>query len=272
VSDGGQVQRQRPVALRIEGLSKSFQRRRVLHDINLEVTASEVVVIMGPSGAGKSTLLRCINCLDTPDAGSVVVGAERMGFRWERGRWVPDSKRDLQRKRARIGMLFQRFNLFANLTVLDNVALGPRKVAGMGKEQAYDLARRLLRRVYMTDHERKYPSDLSGGEKQRVAMARALAMNPTLLLLDEPTSALDPELVGEVLRVIGEVARDGMTMVIVTHEMAFAREVADRVIFMEGGCFVEENDPEVMFTRPREQRTIKFLARILREEESRGAR
>jgi len=263
---------QTSVALRIEGLSKSFQGRRVLQDIDLEVRASEIVVVMGPSGAGKSTLLRCINFLEVPDTGSVVVATERMGYRWERGRWVADSKRELQRKRARIGMLFQRFNLFANLTVLDNVAIGPRKVAGMSKEQAYDLARLLLRRVYMTDHERKYPSDLSGGEQQRVAMARALAMNPTLLLLDEPTSALDPELVGEVLRVIGEVARDGMTMLIVSHEMAFAREVADRVIFMESGCFVEENNPDVMFTRPREERTKKFLARILREEESRGPR
>jgi ABC-type polar amino acid transport system ATPase subunit len=246
------------LALEVQGLSKRFGPHLVLDRLDLAVKVGETVVIMGPSGGGKSTLLRCINYLETPDAGQVWVAGEAVGR----------SSRELRKHRARIGMVFQRFNLFAHLSARDNIAFGPRKVLGQSKGEAYQAAEQLLARVHLSEHAHKLPRQLSGGQQQRVAIARALAMNPALLLLDEPTSALDPELVGEVLSVIGEIARGGMTMVIATHEMAFAREVADRVIFMEDGRFVEENPPELMFTQPREERTRQFLARILREDQA----
>jgi polar amino acid transport system ATP-binding protein len=265
---------QRPAeqtVLAVQGLNKSFGDHHVLHDIDLSLKTGEVVVIMGPSGGGKSTLLRCINFLEIPDSGSVWVAGQPMGFRFNHGTLARESARELRRKRARIGMVFQRFNLFAHLDALDNVAFGPRRVLGMTTAEARDLAERLLIRVHMAGHTNKLPSQLSGGQQQRVAIARALAMNPVLLLLDEPTSSLDPELVGEVLTVISEIAATGMTMLIATHEMSFAKEAADRVIFMEAGRFVEENSPGVMFSQPREERTRQFLARILRQENALAA-
>jgi polar amino acid transport system ATP-binding protein len=258
------------LALDLQGVSKSFGRNLVLDRIDLSVKVGEVVVVMGPSGGGKSTLLRCINFLEVPDAGLVWLAGEPVGGRVESG-VVHRSTRELRKHRARIGMVFQRFNLFAHLSALDNVAFGPRKVLGASRIEARALAEKLLARVDLSGHAHKLPRQLSGGQQQRVAIARALAMNPVLLLLDEPTSALDPELVGEVLAVIGEIASGGMTMLIATHEMSFARDVADRVIFMEGGRFVEESPPELMFTQPREERTRRFLARILREDESLAA-
>jgi polar amino acid transport system ATP-binding protein len=253
-------------ALSIQGLSKSFGRHQVLCDVELSVKVGEVVVVMGPSGGGKSTLLRCISYLEVPDGGCVWVAGEPVGFTLRDGAAIRESARELRKKRARIGMVFQRFNLFAHLSAVDNVAFGPKRVLGLPKTKAHEVARQLLARVHMTEHEHKFPSQLSGGQQQRVAIARALAMNPVVLLLDEPTSALDPELVGEVLAVIAEIAATGITMLIATHEMSFAREVAHRVIFMEEGRFIEENSPDVMFSQPKEERTRQFLSRILRED------
>lgn len=259
-------------ALLVRGLNKTFGHHQVLIDINLSLKAGQVVVVMGPSGAGKSTLLRCINYLELPDTGEIWVDGEPVGFAIKNGRAVRESSHELRLKRARIGMVFQRFNLFAHLTAEDNVAFGPKHVLRMNKPQAHELADQLVTRVGMSDHAHKLPNQLSGGQQQRVAIARALAMNPALLLLDEPTSALDPELVGEVLAVISEIAKTGMTMLIATHEMSFAREVADRVIFMADGRLVEENSPDIMFTHPKEERTRQFLARVLREENAIAAR
>jgi polar amino acid transport system ATP-binding protein len=259
------------LALDLQGVSKRFGQNVVLDGVNLSVKMGEVVVIMGPSGGGKSTLLRCINFLETPDAGRVWVAGEQVGFTLD-GKSNRQSAGELRKHRARIGMVFQRFNLFAHLSALDNVAFGPRMVLKQSKAEARTRAEQLLSRVHMSEHSHKFPHQLSGGQQQRVAIARALAMNPVLLLLDEPTSALDPELVGEVLSVVGEIARGGMTMVIATHEMSFARAAADRVIFMEEGRFVEENPPQLMFTQPREERTRRFLSRILREDDADATR
>jgi len=255
-------------ALVVRALNKSFGRHHVLYDFDLSLAVGEVVVVMGPSGAGKSTLLRCINYPEEPDTGEVWVAGEPVGFAIRSGAAVKESPRQLRMKRAHIGMVFQRFNLFVHLTAADNVAFGPRHVLGLSKPEAHELAGRLLARVHMADHAHKLPGQLSGGQQQRVAIARALAMNPALLLLDEPTSALDPELVGEVLAVIAEIAAAGMTMLIATHEMSFAREVADRVIFMADGHLVEQNSPDVIFSQPKEERTRQFLSRVLREETS----
>ncbi|MBI3513219.1 MAG: amino acid ABC transporter ATP-binding protein [Proteobacteria bacterium] len=246
--------------LAVRGLTKRFGNRVVLDGIDLTVTPHETLVVIGPSGSGKTTLLRCINRLEQPDAGTVAVGDERIGERDGR----PASETYLARQRSRIGFVFQRFNLFSHLTALDNVAIGPRRVLGHARRAAREIAAAQLERVFLAEHMDKRPSQLSGGQQQRVAIARALAMDPQLFLFDEPTSALDPELVAEVLDVMRDLARGGMTMMVVTHEMSFARQVAHRVIFMDAGAIVEERPPEEIFTAPREERTRRFLAHFLR--------
>ena len=244
------------------GLCKSFGAHVVLKDVSLSVRRSEVDCIIGPSGSGKSTLLRCLNGLEEVEAGRIVIDGERLGYRMQNGRLRPLRERTACRQRAAIGMVFQRFNLFPHLTALENVVEAPvlvRKVP-VAVARAQGLA--LLQRVGLGDKTGHYPSMLSGGQQQRVAIARALAMEPKLMLFDEPTSALDPELVGEVLTVMRELVKTGMTMVVVTHEMGFAREVADRVIFMEAGAIVEEGSPAELFGSPRQDRTRAFLSRV----------
>ena len=238
--------------IQIQQLRKSYGTVEVLHGIDLDVQSGEVVVVVGPSGSGKSTLIRCINLLEEYQAGAVLVD----GMKVQRGP-------DLIRVRTEVGMVFQSFNLFPHLSTLENVSLGPLRVRHTPRKQAEQLANELLVKVGMAEHAHKYPAQLSGGQQQRVAIARALAMHPKVLLFDEPTSALDPEMVGEVLDVMQNLARTGVTMVIVSHEMGFARRVADRVIFMEAGRIVEQAAPEAFFGAPREPRTQAFLKAIL---------
>ena len=245
--------------LTVTGLTKRYGDKVVLAGVDLQVAPHEALVVIGPSGSGKTTLLRCINRLEQPDAGTVTVGDERIGER--HGRTA--SEVHLARQRSRIGFVFQRFNLFSHLSALDNVAIGPRRVLGKSRPDARAVAAVQLERVFLAEHMHKRPNQLSGGQQQRVAIARALAMDPTLILFDEPTSALDPELVAEVLDVMRDLARGGMTMVVVTHEMSFARQVANRVIFMDGGAIVEENGPVEIFTAPREERTRRFLSHLI---------
>ena len=240
-------------ALEIQGLSKSFGKLEVLRGIDLEVAEHEVVCLIGASGSGKSTLLRCINLLEPIDAGRVTVLGEEITARGV----------DVNRIRRRIGIVFQSFNLFPHMSVLRNVTLGPRKALGLSRTQAEEQATALLDRFGLADKRDEYPDRLSGGQQQRVAIVRALAMEPELLLLDEVTSALDPELVAEVLDVIRELAAGGMTMVIATHEMGFARDVANRVCFLEAGQILEQGTPAEIFTAPREERTRQFLQRIV---------
>ncbi len=251
------------VMVRAEGVHKRFGRHEVLKGITLEVRRSEVLCLLGPSGSGKSTFLRCINHLEAINAGRLWVDDELVGYRQ-----VGDTLHELRdaevaRKRTEIGMVFQRFNLFPHMTALDNVAAAPITVRGQRKDAARDAARELLGRVGLGDRGDAYPSQLSGGQQQRVAIARALAMEPKLMLFDEPTSALDPELVGEVLDVMGGLARDGMTMIVVTHEIGFAREAADTVAFMDDGVVVEAGEPQATFDAPRHERTRAFLSRVL---------
>ena len=236
----------------IKGLRKSFGRAEVLCGIDLSVAESEVVVIIGPSGSGKSTLLRCINYLEEPTAGSVAIDGTVL-------------RRDgsINTVRAEVGMVFQRFNLFPHMTVLENIMLAPIKVRQQSRSEAEKVARLFLDKVGLGDRGSAYPVQLSGGQQQRVAIARALAMRPKVMLFDEPTSALDPEMVQEVLNVMKELAREGMTMVVVTHEMGFAREVGDRVLFVDQGIIVEEGSPEALFEHPQEERTRLFLSKIL---------
>jgi len=248
--------------LRIRGLSKVFGDIAVLDRVDLDVVLGEIVMVIGPSGAGKSTLLRCINRIEVPTTGDVQLGGINMGGEMREGRLVPDTSVATARKRQRIGMVFQRFNLFAHLSALDNVAIGPHRVLGMTKSDARGLASELLAQVRLSEHAVKRPAQLSGGQQQRVAIARALAMKPALMLFDEPTSALDPELVGEVLTVIRGLARDGMTMLVVTHEMRFAREVGTRLLFMDAGRVIEDTSPETFFTRPGTERARDFLTRV----------
>ncbi len=238
--------------IQIRGLRKSYGNFEALKGIDLDIALGEVVVVLGPSGSGKSTLIRCLNLLEDYQQGEVTVDGEKV----VRGR-------GLAKVRAEVGMVFQSFNLFPHLSVLANVALGPLRVRGLPKKDAEARARALLARVGLAEHAHKFPGQLSGGQQQRVAIARAMAMEPKVLLFDEPTSALDPEMVGEVLDVMQDLARSGVTMVVVTHEMGFARRVADRVIFMEAGSVVEEAPPEVFFDAPREPRTQAFLQAIL---------
>ncbi len=236
----------------IRDLHKSFGPLHVLRGIDLDVAAREVVCVIGPSGSGKSTMLRCINRLEEPTSGTIEVD----------GALVTDPSADLDSIRARMGMVFQQFNLFSHKTALGNVALAPRSARKLKASDAEQLAREKLGRVGLADKADAFPAQLSGGQQQRVAIARALAMEPAVMLFDEPTSALDPELVGEVLAVMKQLAAEGMTMVVVTHEMGFAREVADRVVFMDGGVLVEQGPPSELFGAPREARTKEFLARV----------
>ncbi len=239
--------------IEIRQLHKNFGSLEVLKNIDLTVSAGEVTVIMGPSGSGKSTLLRCINRLEEITSGTVIVD----------GYDVTDKATDINFIRTEAGMVFQQFNLFPHMTTLGNVTLGPLKVRKMNRKEAENLGRELLAKVGLKDKADTYPDHLSGGQKQRVAIARALALKPKVILFDEPTSALDPELVGEVLDVMKQLGREGMTMVVVTHEMGFAREVADRVIFMDEGVIIEEGPPEEIFTHPRHERTRSFLGKVI---------
>jgi polar amino acid transport system ATP-binding protein len=250
--------------LRVDHLSKSFGATTVLIDVALTVEKGEILIVIGPSGSGKTTLLRCIHCLEHPDRGTIVLDGVPFGRGDGPGAWRPDPPRELDAKRGRVGFVFQRFNLFANLTALDNVSIGPRRVLGVPAAEARTRAAALLGRLGLAEHAAKLPSQLSGGQQQRVAIARALSMDPLLMLFDEPTSALDPELVDEVLQTMRQLARSGMTMIVVTHELDFAREVGDRVLFMDGGRIVEEGRPEEVFSQPREERTRAFLRRLLR--------
>jgi len=239
--------------IRVEGLTKSFGDHQVLRGIDCSVKASEVVCVIGPSGSGKSTFLRCLNGLEEASGGRVLV----------RGISVHDNDTDIDTLRSEIGMVFQRFNLFPHKTVLDNITLAPTKVRGVSEEEARQRAHDLLVKVGLLEKIDAYPNQLSGGQQQRVAIARALAMQPAIMLFDEPTSALDPEMVGEVLSVMQTLAEEGMTMMVVSHEMGFARRVANRVLFMDEGVLVEEGTPEEVFDAPREERTRRFLSNIL---------
>ncbi|BBI71041.2 MAG: amino acid ABC transporter ATP-binding protein [Pseudomonadota bacterium] len=243
--------------VRMQKLHKHFGSLHVLKDIDLEIVPGEVVVVIGASGSGKSTLIRCINGLEEFQSGSLDVDGNTL---------LPNGKSSqaLQTIRTEVGMVFQQFNLFPHLSVLDNVTLAPMKVRGWSRQDAEETAKRLLDRVGIADQANKYPSQLSGGQQQRVALARALAMEPRLMLFDEPTSALDPEMIGEVLDAMRELAKEGMTMVIVTHEMGFAREVADRIIFIHKGEIAEQGTPEQLFDSPQHERTQSFLARVLK--------
>lgn len=239
--------------IKVENLTKSFGELEVLKGINQEIKDGEVVVVIGPSGSGKSTFLRCLNLLESPTSGKIFVDDEE----------ITSKKIDINKVREEMGMVFQSFNLFNNLNILDNITLAPTLVKKMEKTKAEEKARELLARVGLPDKAEAFPKSLSGGQKQRIAIARALAMNPKVMLFDEPTSALDPEMVGEVLDIMKDLAREGMTMVVVTHEMGFAREVGDRIIFMDGGYVVEEGSPEEIFGNPQNDRTKDFLGKVL---------
>jgi len=249
--------------MRAQDVHKRFGKLEVLKGVSLEVTKGETVCIIGPSGSGKTTFLRCINHLEKIDAGRIEVNGRLIGYRERNGKLVEDSERNIARQRRHIGMVFQRFNLFPHKTALENVSEGPVHVLGIPKEDAIDKARVLLSRVGLGDKLDSYPGKLSGGQQQRVAIARALAMEPSLILFDEATSALDPEAIGDVLFVMGELAHEGMTMIVVTHEMGFAREAADRVVMMDDGLIIEEGTPEHFFVEPRHHRTKLFLSKIL---------
>jgi polar amino acid transport system ATP-binding protein len=249
--------------LKAEGVHKRFGRLEVLRGVSLQVARSEVMCLLGPSGSGKSTLLRCINHLDKIDAGRLWVDGELVGYRQSGDKLHELRESEVARKRAEIGMVFQRFNLFPHMTALENVVEAPIRVKKVLRVQAVERGRELLARVGLEDKLRAYPAQLSGGQQQRVAIARALAMEPKLMLFDEPTSALDPELVGEVLDAMRQLADDGMTMVVVTHEVGFAREVGDTVVFMDEGVVVEAGKPREVFANPRHERTRAFLSKVL---------
>jgi len=237
----------------VNNLYKSFGSLQVLKGINEHIKPQEVVCVIGPSGSGKSTFLRCLNLLETPTSGEIIID----------GKSITDPKNDINKIREEVGMVFQRFNLFPHMTALENITLAPMKVRGLSKEEAVERAKELLAKVGLTDKADVYPDSLSGGQQQRVAIARALAMRPKIMLFDEPTSALDPEMVGEVLAVMKDLAREGMTMVVVTHEMGFAREVGDRVLFMDEGLIVEQGTPAEIFNNAQNERTKAFLSKIL---------
>jgi len=249
--------------IRCEDVHKRFGRLEVLRGVSLDVAKGEVVVIAGPSGSGKSTLLRCINHLEKVNQGRIYVDGQPVGYREVKGKFVERGEREVARMRASIGMVFQRFNLFPHLTALGNVIDAPIHVLKMGRREAQEAGRAMLDKVGLGEKLDAYPGQLSGGQQQRVAIARALAMQPKVMLFDEPTSALDPELVGEVLEVMKSLAREGMTMIVVTHEMGFAREVADRMMLIDEGVIVEEGPPAQFFNNPRHERTKLFLSKIL---------
>ena len=237
----------------IKGLKKSFGELEVLKGIDQHISQGEKIVVIGPSGSGKSTFLRCLNLLETPTAGEIIVDGDN----------ITDPKININKIREKMGMVFQQFNLFPHLTILDNITLAPMKVKGLSNEAAQAKAMELLNPVGLSDKAQAYPAQLSGGQQQRIAIARALAMEPEIMLFDEPTSALDPEMVGEVLEVMKSLANDGMTMVVVTHEMGFAREVGSRLLFMDGGYVVEEGKPQEVFSNPKNERTKSFLSKVL---------
>lgn len=239
--------------IKVKNLHKTFGTNQVLKGINTEIKKGEVVVVIGPSGSGKSTFLRCLNLLEEPTSGNI----------YFKGTDITDKKNDIYQMREKLGMVFQNFNLFPNLTVMDNITLSPIKVKKMSKEDARKIGEKLLTDVGLPDKAKAYPQSLSGGQMQRIAIARALAMQPEVMLFDEPTSALDPEMVGEVLSVMQRLAQEGMTMVIVTHEMGFAKEVGDRVLFMDQGVIMEEGTPAQIFDASQNPRTIDFLAKVL---------
>lgn len=239
--------------INVKNLRKNFGKLEVLKGVNVEIKKGEVVVVIGPSGSGKSTFLRCLNLLEEPTGGEITF----------EGISITDKKVDIDNIRQKMGMVFQQFNLFPHLSVLENITLGPRKLKNLSVADANEIAFKLLKRIGLEDKASNFPSQLSGGQKQRIAIARALAMSPDVMLFDEPTSALDPEMVGEVLDVMKKLAFDGMTMVVVTHEMGFAREIADRVLFMDEGLIVEENIPAELFSNPQHPRTKDFLSKIL---------
>jgi polar amino acid transport system ATP-binding protein len=239
--------------INVEHLKKSFGTLEVLKDVNVEILPQEVVVVIGPSGSGKSTFLRCLNGLEKTTGGKITI----------LGTDITNGKTNIHQICQKVGMVFQRFNLFHHLTVLENITIGPRKVLKMSKEESEAFARQLLQKVGLSQKENSYPDELSGGQQQRVAIARALAMKPEIMLFDEPTSALDPEMVGEVLKVMKDLAKEGMTMVVVTHEMGFAKEVGDRVLFMDEGTIIEEGKPDELFYTPKYERTKNFLGKIL---------
>ena len=237
----------------VSNLCKSFGGLEVLKGVNVEIDKGDVICVIGPSGSGKSTFLRCLNLLETPTSGSILFEGDEL----------TDKKIDLNRHRQKMGMVFQQFNLFPHMTILDNMTLAPMKLLGRPKDEAETETLKLLERVGLKEKASAYPGQLSGGQKQRVAIVRALAMHPDVMLFDEPTSALDPEMVGEVLNVMRQLAEEHMTMVVVTHEMGFAREVANRVMFMEGGNFIEENEPKEFFEHPKSERLKAFLSKVL---------
>ena len=241
------------IKIKVDHLKKSFGNLEVLKDISVEITKGEVVCVIGPSGSGKSTFLRCLNKLESPTSGTILID----------GNDITQKKVNINHVRENIGMVFQHFNLFNNLNIMDNLTLAPVQLKKCSKEEAVSRAKDMLKKVGLEDKAGSYPKQLSGGQKQRVAIARALCMQPDIMLFDEPTSALDPEMVGEVLQVMKDLAAEGMTMVIVTHEMGFAREVAHRVIFMDGGYIVEEGTPQEVLLNPKEERTIDFLNKVL---------
>ncbi len=241
------------IKIKVQNLKKSFGSLEVLKDISTEITKGEVVCVIGPSGSGKSTFLRCLNKLEKVTSGTVIID----------GTDITDKQVNINHVRENIGMVFQHFNLFNNLNIMDNLTLAPVQLKKCSKEEAVKRAQNMLKKVGLEEKAESFPSQLSGGQKQRVAIARALCMQPDIMLFDEPTSALDPEMVGEVLQVMKDLASEGMTMVIVTHEMGFAREVADRVIFMDGGYIVEEGTPKEVLLNPKEERTIDFLNKVL---------
>ena len=249
--------------IRCQDVHKRFGRLEVLRGVTFDVAKGEVVVVIGPSGSGKTTLLRCINHLEAVDHGRIYLDGQPLGYREVKGKFVEKSEREVARMRASIGMVFQRFNLFPHLTALGNVIDAPIHVRKLGRSQGLKAGRAMLEKVGLGDKLDAYPAQLSGGQQQRVAIARALAMEPKVMLFDEPTSALDPELVGEVLEVMKSLAREGMTMIVVSHEMGFAREVADRMMLMDEGVIIEEGPPAQFFNNPRHERTKLFLSKIL---------